>query len=118
MYHFQKINESFGYAYGDQVLRTVATRLLSASRDSDTLVRIEADQFALLMIDIHQQEEIDTVTTRIIQALKAPIEVANKQCVITASIGISKEDISGYDPDAVILNAYTAMMETKKNQEY
>lgn len=115
--HFQQINENFGHTCGDQVLRAVAERLLSASRDSDTLVRIEADQFALLMIDIHHQEEIDAVTTRITQVLETPVKVANKQCVISASIGISMEDIGEGNPDALVLNAYTAMMEKKKNNQ-
>jgi len=112
---FHQINEGFGHAFGDQVLRAVAARLLFASRDSDTLVRVEGDQFVLLMTDIYNQEEPEAVAMRIIQALKVPVEVGSKQCVITASIGISMDDFIGGDHDALIHNAYTAMVEIKQN---
>ena len=46
-----------------------------------------------------------------------PIKIANKQSVISASIGVAIEDSSDFDPDTLILNAYTAMMEIKKNNQ-
>jgi diguanylate cyclase (GGDEF)-like protein len=111
---FRTINDTFGHAFGDQVLRSVSARLTSASRESDTLVRIEGDQFALLMTDMHHQEEVEAVARRIMQALKAPVEAGNKQCVISASIGISTDEHIEHDQDRLVLNAYTAMLDVKQ----
>lgn len=112
---FKNINDSFGHAFGDQVLRAVASRLLSESRESDTLVRIEGDQFALLMSDVKHPEEVEAVAMRVSQSLKVPVEAGSKQCVVTASIGVSTDDHIDHDADRLILNAYTAMSEIKQN---
>jgi len=113
---FKQINDSFGHAFGDQVLRAVTARLLSESRDSDTLVRIDGDQFALLMTGVKPEEKIDLVAKRMIQSFIEPIEIGSQRCVITASIGISKDEHIDDGADELIFNAYTAMMTVKQNE--
>lgn len=111
---FKSINETFGHAFGDQALRTLATRLLSASRESDTLVRIEGDEFALLMTGITHQEEVEQVAKRIINALQTPIELGSKQCSLSASLGIAMDEHYSDEADTLLWNAYAAMKELKK----
>lgn len=111
---FKEINENFGHAFGDQVLRTLATRLSSASRDSDTLVRIESDEFALLMTDVDHQEKVEQVANRLIKIFQTPVELGSKQCSISFSMGIVMNDQYNDHSDTLLLNAYTAMKEQKK----
>ena len=69
--HFKEINDSFGHAAGDEVLRQLGPRLISRLRSSDVLVRVGGDELAVLIMDTGSEYAV-AVAQRIIEELEQP----------------------------------------------
>ncbi|MFA0995888.1 MULTISPECIES: putative bifunctional diguanylate cyclase/phosphodiesterase [Pseudomonas syringae group] len=111
---FKNINETWGHVLGDQVLLEVSHRLSECINASDTLGRVDGDQFALiLMIRIGQPDTRQTLE-RIRKALRVPFMVEGQSIVMTASIGIALYPEDGEDARELVRHAYTAMNSAKK----
>ncbi|AHG42411.1 diguanylate phosphodiesterase [Pseudomonas syringae CC1557] len=111
---FKNINETWGHVLGDQVLLEVSHRLSECLNASDTLGRVDGDQFALiLMIRVGQADTRQTLE-RIRKALRVPFLVEGQSIVMTASIGIALYPEDGEDAHELVRHAYTAMNSAKK----
>jgi diguanylate cyclase (GGDEF)-like protein len=89
---FKRVNDSFGHAVGDELLRAVAHRLSQTVRDSDTVARLGGDEFVILLEDGGDTCSPQTVAERICEALAEPMELGAGDCptlTITASVGIA-----------------------------
>jgi diguanylate cyclase (GGDEF)-like protein len=86
---FKRFNDSLGYHAGDQLLVGVAERVAAQMRTGDTLARIAGDEFALLLEDLEDVGQAAEVAERTKRALTFPFEVADREAVVTASIGIA-----------------------------
>ena len=84
---FKTVNDRLGHEAGDQLLVAVAKRLEECVRPGDTVARLGGDEFAVLLEEIRHDAEAEAVATRIMDALKAPVDLAGGLNV-TASIGI------------------------------
>jgi diguanylate cyclase (GGDEF)-like protein len=111
---FKEINASLGHAAGDQLLRCYASRLTAVSRASDTLVRVEGDEFALLITGVKNTEEIEHIANRVVKIFRTPVELSDKQYSVSASIGIALDEQYSVNNETLVLNAYAAMKEVKK----
>lgn len=111
---FKEINANLGHAAGDQLLRCYASRLSSVSRASDTLVRVEGDEFALLITGIKNTEELEHIANRIVKIFRTPVDLSGKQYSVSASIGIALDEQYTVNNETLVLNAYAAMKEVKK----
>ncbi|MGE4449839.1 MAG: diguanylate cyclase [Castellaniella sp.] len=89
---FKPVNDTFGHAAGDEVLRTVAQRLLACVRDSDTVVRLGGDEFAIVAPSTVEASDADALVTRIQQALTRSIPWRNTPIRIAPSIGLMRFD--------------------------
>jgi diguanylate cyclase (GGDEF)-like protein len=89
---FKPVNDTFGHAAGDAVLRTVAQRLLTCVRDLDTVVRLGGDEFAIVAPGTVEDSDADALVTRIRQALTPPIPWRDTSIRITPSIGLTRFD--------------------------
>ncbi len=85
---FSKINDSHGLSVGDSILLTVARRLSNYLKPMDSLSRLNADQFALLLMSETEPDEIAVYAENIQQALRSPINFSSQKISLTASIGI------------------------------
>ena len=86
---FKDLNDSLGYEAGDEILRQCANRLLGVTRESDTLARIGADEFALLVTGIADRPELTDAMTRIWPVFDKPFRVGDSSIRISLSAGIS-----------------------------
>ena len=94
---FKEINDQFGHLAGDQTLVAVAHRLLEAVRSQDMVARRDGDEFMILLDDLAHADDAMTVTQRILDHLRLPLDAAAKaanvgepgQTDITASIGVA-----------------------------
>jgi diguanylate cyclase (GGDEF)-like protein/PAS domain S-box-containing protein len=112
--YFKKINDAFGHAIGDKLLQSVATRLVSCVRRSDTVSRLGGDEFAILLSQVERAEDAVFIAKKILSALAAPYSIDQKRLDINASIGVSTYPGDGQDAETLIQKADTAMYDAKK----
>lgn len=107
---FKPINEAFGHATGDAVLREVAARLQAQTRNHDTLARIGADEFALLLEGEAGETALAQVARRLLDALARPLSLgdAERPLPLSASIGIALHDRSAEPSQPLVSQAESA----------
>nr|ALV86643.1 diguanylate cyclase phosphodiesterase [uncultured bacterium 50] len=110
---FKPINDELGHAAGDQVLRTVAQRLLDCVRQSDTVSRQGGDEFIVLLPEITQAQDASLAADKILAAVSAPCYHNGVEIHLTASVGIATYPDNGRDADLLCKNADTAMYSAK-----
>jgi diguanylate cyclase (GGDEF)-like protein len=111
---FKHVNDSLGHVIGDELLQSVARRLLRCVRSSDTVSRQGGDEFVVLLSEIQHADDAAASAQKILAALAAPHEVANHQLHVTVSIGISIYPDDGLDAERLITSADTAMYHAKQ----
>ncbi len=113
--NFKHVNDSLGHTVGDQLLQSVAKRLSSCTRTSDTVSRQGGDEFIIVTSPQQQAEGVAALAAeKILAAIAAPHGVAGHQLHVNTSIGISVYPQDGKDADTLIKNADTAMYHAKK----
>lgn len=112
---FKEINDRFGHQAGDVVLRQAAGRLLSCVRYKDIAARIGGDEFAILIIDVAQSDDIIYIINRITSEVTKPYYVENVPCEIGVSIGVSIFPDNDRDAERLLQKADVAMYSAKKD---
>jgi len=111
---FKAVNDTFGHAAGDQVLRTVAQRMTTVVRGGDVVGRLGGDEFVLLLEPVIDEESAVAVGERLIEVVSAPILLASGQDVtVGASVGVAVSQDAQTDPDALLVEADTAAYRAK-----
>ncbi len=112
---FKPVNDTFGHATGDWLLKEVAQRLLHCVRESDTVARIGGDEFVVLLPVIEDDLDATTVAEKILHALSQPFQLDGHTLQISSSIGIAIYPDHGDDEDLLIRNADIAMYRAKSS---
>jgi diguanylate cyclase (GGDEF)-like protein/PAS domain S-box-containing protein len=107
--HFKYVNQSLGHDAGDQLLKEIAARLRRTLRDHDTVARLGADSFAMVLIDQENIGGASQVMTRILTAVREPAQLGAEEVVVTCSIGCTLFPLDGSDPETLLRRADTAM---------
>jgi diguanylate cyclase (GGDEF)-like protein len=110
---FKPVNDGFGHAVGDDVLRGVAKRLEQTIRASDTVARYGGDEFVVLQPVIDEAAGIEEFRERITSALRRPIVVPAGSFSVGASIGVSVFPDDGLDAYTLVLRADEAQYRDK-----
>ena len=109
---FSEVNDIAGHATGDQILRAVAERLRSITRVEDTVARMGADEFALLLRGVRDHRDAEDQVREVRNALDAPIVVGGNGYVLTASIGVAVFNVHQTE-NALLAHAHMAMLGAK-----
>jgi diguanylate cyclase (GGDEF)-like protein len=112
---FKHINDSLGHSIGDQLLQSVAKRLVASARGSDTVSRPGGDEFVVLLSEVAQSEDAAILARRMLQSIANAHSVGRYELHITASIGLSVYPDDGLDAETLVKNADTAMYQAKEN---
>ena len=112
---FKYVNDTFGHQAGDQVLIEVSRRLRSITRQADTLARIGGDEFCLVVSDLRNSNDAIRIAQTYLDLLRKPIHIAERDCHVSASIGISCYPEHGVEPEVLQQHADTAMYHAKFN---
>lgn len=114
---FKGINDSFGHEVGDYVLQAVTERLKDNISSSNIISRIGGDEFIIFLSNIKGMEDAEDTTRKIIQSIREPFFINDKQIFVTSSIGISLYPYHGIDVETLINNADIAMYRVKKEMK-
>jgi len=110
---YKLINDSLGHSVGDQVLIEVARRLRESIRRTDVAGRIGGDEFILLLMDLRQREEIESIARKVLAAVERPFVLMNRAHFLSASIGAAVSPDDGRDAQHLIRSADSAMYRAK-----
>jgi diguanylate cyclase (GGDEF)-like protein/PAS domain S-box-containing protein len=110
---FKHINDTLGHAVGDQVLRSIAKRLTTCVRESDTVSRHGGDEFLILLSEIDHPEDAEAIGQKIVASIAEPHFVSGHELQLTASVGIALYPEDGQDAQSLIMRADTAMYHAK-----
>ena len=110
---FKEVNDALGLPVGDATLCAVAARLRATLRDSDTLVRLGADQFGVMAPNLREAGDASALAARLLASLVMPLEAAGHAVSLGASIGIALSPLDGDSPEQLIRNAEIALYRAK-----
>ena len=106
---FKLVNDSLGHAAGDELLQEVSRRLLGLIRTTDTVARIGGDEFVMLVTSIHHSDDAKGLAARAVEAVQAPVRIAQVDVHTSPSIGIAFYPQDGKSIEALIAHADAAM---------
>jgi diguanylate cyclase (GGDEF)-like protein len=110
---FKEVNDTYGHAAGDELLRTTAERLNANVRANDTVSRLGGDEFVVLLPRLADDQIADAVANRILRDLAMPLVVGDAVLGIRASAGIALTRGSGTAVDDVLREADLALYQAK-----
>lgn len=111
--HFKRVNDSLGHEIGDELLKSVASRLQRGLRKEDTIARIGGDEFVILLPTVRNFEQIVGIAKKIITKLQAPIQIGEHRLHVGVSIGIALYPADGNDTSTLLRNADSALYDAK-----
>jgi diguanylate cyclase (GGDEF)-like protein len=114
---FKPVNDRWGHAAGDWLLREVAARLQGVLRRSDVIARLGGDEFALALEEIGDAEALGALLDRIAEAMAAPFPLPEGAAQIGLSIGAALFPSDGDEPDLLLRRADAALYRTKATKE-
>ncbi|WP_433301297.1 putative bifunctional diguanylate cyclase/phosphodiesterase [Actinoplanes sp. CA-030573] len=110
---FKGVNDTYGHAAGDELLRVTAERLNANVRANDTVSRLGGDEFVVLLPRLTDDQIADTVANRILRDLLQPLVVGDIVLTIRASAGIAITRGAQHDVDTILREADAALYQAK-----
>jgi diguanylate cyclase (GGDEF)-like protein len=113
---FKAVNDTYGHATGDDLLREVASRIGRAVRANDHVARLGGDEFVVLIAPLADPEVAEATAERILRVLRDPLEIGDQRIDLAASIGVAIVDapLSGTSEN-LLERADHAMYEAKQS---
>lgn len=111
---FMRINNTFGYAVGDLLVRQVGSRLRDAAGEKGIVTRMGRDDFALLDAAAATHDEAQALAERVMQAFAQPFKLDGREFFLTLSIGVCCFPDDGEDVGRMLVNAENAMFLAKR----
>jgi diguanylate cyclase len=112
--YFKEINDGYGHAVGDQLLKRAADRLASLMQDHDTVARVGGDEFIILLTDIATNTQALVVAQKIVDGMKVPFNVVDKVLQLGASVGVAIYPTQETNPNHLVHFADIAMYYAKR----
>lgn len=112
---FKRVNDSFGHAFGDELLQQAAIRLRRCVRGNDVIGRLGGDEFTVLLDGINAPADAAAAARKILDELGRPFVIRGRRIVTAGSIGISCFPGDARDAAALLRNADVAMYHVKSS---
>ena len=111
---FKTVNDTYGHAAGDELLKLVATRLSSLLRSDDTVARIGGDEFVILLPTLADAQQAVIAADKIVKELAKPFELAHQTLQLAVSVGVALYPQHADEPSDLINRADIAMYVAKR----
>lgn len=110
---FKPISDSLGPEAGDALLKDLALRLRGCVRVTDTVARIGADQFVVLLEGLKDRGDAFRVAEKMLHAVREPVSVGGREVRLTTSIGVAFPENAELPPEELVKRAASALSEAK-----
>ncbi|MBY0382043.1 MAG: EAL domain-containing protein [Xanthobacteraceae bacterium] len=110
---FKSVNDTLGHHVGDELLKSVASRLSNCVDSPSFVARLGGDEFAIVQTGMRSPEQINNLIARIYEMLRMPSDCLGHQLTSDASIGVAVAPKDGLDLDQLVKNADLAMYAAK-----
>jgi diguanylate cyclase (GGDEF)-like protein len=110
---FKQINDSVGHTGGDQLLKSIARRLVASVRSSDTVSRYGGDEFVVLLSEVSHSQDAALSAHKILASLRTAHHIDHRELSVTVSMGIAVFPDDGTDAAILLKNADTALLNAK-----
>lgn len=110
---FKNLNDSYGHAMGDELLKAVSERFSQVLRPADTVARMGGDEFTFLLDNLNKPREAYQIAERILDAVEKPFQVNGQSVNVGASIGICLAEKKYKSAEEMLRDADTAMYRAK-----
>jgi diguanylate cyclase (GGDEF)-like protein/PAS domain S-box-containing protein len=112
--NFKFINDSLGHNAGDELLKTIAKRMVDCVRATDTVVRLGGDEFVVVLFDQPKNADVISETVQKIRAkIAEPVRLEGHELRVTSSLGVATYPDDGRDAETLLANADAAMYRAK-----
>jgi diguanylate cyclase (GGDEF)-like protein len=111
---FRNINDALGHRVGDSVLVETSRRLGALVRSGDTVARIGADEFALILANLDQEQDVIILAQRILECIAAPMEIGGQRVAVAANLGIALYPDNGTTPETLFKAADIALDRSRR----
>jgi diguanylate cyclase (GGDEF)-like protein/PAS domain S-box-containing protein len=111
--NFKRVNEKFGHAIGDKLLKAVGASLQKVVRASDTLARFGNDEFTVIQTDLVNPQDASVLAKKIIDAVNWPFSIGEHEVRTSATIGIAIYPNDGREVAQLFQNADFALDSSK-----
>ena len=112
--HFKQVNDRFGHACGDLLLKDFARRLIDSVRPTDSVARLAGDEFVVLLEGMHSDEEPQFIARKIIAAIEKPFILDDQHLSVTTSIGIAMRSGTSEPASTLMKRADEALYDAKR----
>ena len=106
---FKTVNDTLGHSAGDELLKTMASRLQGSIRSTDMLARLGGDEFVLLMEQCGEPAQLSLLAHKVLHIIGQPVTVQGRDFLVTGSIGIGRFPEDGEDAATLLKHADAAM---------
>ena len=110
---FKRVNESFGHAAGDKLLKEISERLKATLSEDNTISRISSDEFVMIIEHVNNRAEVQQIIDQLMTIFESPFEVDGRLYNQTTSIGASLYPDDGINTSELLRSADNAMYSAK-----
>lgn len=111
---FKFVNDTLGHKAGDRMLKEIADRLRIAVRDTDTVARLSADEFVLILSEQADESLSPAAVQRIMDTIAQPVSIQGYEFVVNSSVGVAVCPGDGKDAETLLKHAGIAMYRAKE----
>ncbi|WP_245410737.1 EAL domain-containing protein [Rhizobium sp. JAB6] len=111
---YKLVNDTLGFAAGDNILIALTRRLRRLMKPQDTLARLSGDQFGLILVSERDPAKVADFADAISKAIMVPINFANREIILTASVGLTSWVDQQENATGMLSDAELAMYRAKR----
>ncbi|HEX6004135.1 MAG TPA: diguanylate cyclase [Burkholderiales bacterium] len=111
---FKWVNDTFGHSAGDRLLKEIAVRIASCTREGDIVSRHGGDEFIMVLPDLPGCESATPVLQRVLESISEPVVIESQDVCVSCSIGAAFFPHDGTDAETLLKHADAAMYGAKE----